>query len=39
MPHSELHSRKRNQNIAVLLAIMGFCGLVLAVTLVKMSGG
>lgn len=38
MPHSEIHTRKRAQNIAVLLAIVGFSGLILAVTLIKLGG-
>lgn len=36
---SDMHKRQRNKNIALALAIGGFCLLVYVVSLVRMSGG
>lgn len=36
---SEVHRRQRNKNIAVALAIVGFCVVVYFVSIIKMSGG
>lgn len=36
---SDAHKRQRNKNIALALAIGGFCLLVYVVSLVRMSGG
>ncbi|WP_425406424.1 hypothetical protein [Hwanghaeella sp.] len=36
---SDMHKRQRKKNIALALAISGFCLLVYVVSLVRMSGG
>jgi len=36
---SDMHKRQRSKNIALALAIGGFCVLVYVVSLVRMSGG
>lgn len=37
MPKSELHKTKFKTNLAILAAIIGLCGLILAITMVKMT--
>lgn len=37
MPKSELHTRKRGKNYAVLAAILGFVAIIFVVTILKMS--
>lgn len=37
MPKSELHKTKFKKNMAVLAIIIGLCGLILGITIVKMS--
>lgn len=37
--HNDMHKRQRGKNIALALAIAGFCLLVYVVSLVRMSGG
>jgi hypothetical protein len=37
MPESELHTRRRTKNYAVLAAIVGFIAVVFVVTILKMS--
>lgn len=38
MPKSALHDQKLRKNIAVLAIILGFCALIWAVTVIKISG-
>ena len=38
MPHSELHKTKFKKNITVLAIVFGLCGLIWAITIVKMMG-
>lgn len=38
MPHSELHKKKFKTNLAILVGIFGFCALIVAITIIKMSG-
>jgi hypothetical protein len=37
MPIGELHKRKFKKNMAVLAMIVGFCALVAAITMIKIS--
>lgn len=37
MPESELHTRKKSKNYAVLAALIGFIALVFVVTILKMA--
>ncbi len=39
MPLSDLHKRKKAKNMALLAAIAGWCALIWAITVIKMSGG
>jgi len=36
---SDMHRQKRGKNIAVALAIFGFCVIVYLVSIIKMAGG
>jgi len=36
-PPADIDSRKRGQNMAILLALLGFCALLFAITIVKMA--
>ncbi|WP_153811697.1 hypothetical protein [Hwanghaeella grinnelliae] len=36
---NDMHTRQRKKNIALALAIVGFCVLVYVVSIVRMSGG
>lgn len=38
MPLSEIHKKKFKTNLAILALIFGFCALIVAVTIIKMSG-
>jgi len=38
MPHSELHKKKLKKNLTVLAIIIGVFTLILAVTIIKISG-
>ena len=38
MPHSELHKSKKKKNFIVLALILGWCALIWAIAMVKMSG-
>lgn len=37
MPHSDLHKKKLNKNLAVLAAIIAWCAIIFAVAIIKMS--
>lgn len=39
MPIDNLHKKKLTKNLAVLALILGFCAMVFAVSIVRMSGG
>jgi hypothetical protein len=39
MPIEELHKKKLKKNLALLGLILGFCGLIFAVSIIRMSGG
>jgi len=39
MPHSALHKKKLTKNLAVLGVIFGFCAIIFAVTMIKISQG
>jgi hypothetical protein len=38
MPIEDLHKKKLKKNLAVLALLLGFCALLFAVSIVKMSG-
>lgn len=35
---SEIHKKKLKKNIAVMAAILGFCGLIWAITMIRIAG-
>ena len=37
MPHSELHSKKKKKNLALLAAILGLCVLIWIITMIKLN--
>ncbi len=39
MPLSDIHKKKRYKNLAVLAAILGWCVLLFAVSIIRMKGG
>lgn len=39
MPIEELHKQKRKSNYAILALVIGFCALVFAISIVKMTSG
>jgi hypothetical protein len=39
MPHSPLHKKKLKTNVAIFLGIMGFCALIMVITIIKLKAG
>ena len=38
MPHSDVHKKKLRTNLAIFGAILAFCALIFAITMVKLNG-
>lgn len=39
MPRSPLHKKKFKTNVAIFLAVLGFCALIWAITVVRIGAG
>ena len=39
MPHSDLHKKKKQKNLVILAAILGWIALIWVITMVKMTHG